>query len=323
MAASSARVLVTGGTGFVGQHLTAWLVDQGCRISVASIPGDPLLARLPEGVLGVAFDIRDEEAVGDQLTELQPDVIFHLAALFRGNDLSAMLSVNAVGTDTLLRSARSQPVPPVVVIPGSAAEYGAPTAREAFVEDSPLRPISSYGIGKVAQTLTGLGYARRGEVPVIIGRIFNMSGPGEPSSMLCGAIASQIAGFEASGESGVLRVGNLSPYRDYLDIRDVVRALGVLWQEGIAGEIYNISSGTARQVQQVVHKLATFSRVPVSIEPDPARQRPSDVPFCCGDATKLRTQTSWAPQYTLDETLAATLDYWRRQSLAKELVKEP
>ncbi|MBN1247516.1 MAG: GDP-mannose 4,6-dehydratase [Anaerolineae bacterium] len=320
-----AHALVTGGTGFVGHHLVSLLVDQGCRVSVTSIPGDPLLSRLPDGVDGYAFDIRDGEATQEVLARVRPDVVFHLAALVGGRDVAALLSVNVVGTDTLLTAARSLEPPPVVVIPGSAAEYGLPMGRQAFDEDAPLRPISAYGVSKAAQTLTGLSYALRGEVPVIVGRIFNMAGPGEPTSMLCGAIASQIAGLEARGEAGVLRVGNLSPYRDYLDVRDVVRALAALWRQGESGRVYNISSGVARQVESLVGALVDKARVPVEIQPDPARQRPSDIPYCSGDSRRLREETAWTPQYGLDATLSDTLTFWRAQVIplpGKDLARD-
>lgn len=312
-----ARVLVTGGTGFVGQHLVSLLVGQGCRVTVTSIPGDELLARLPEEVDGHAFDIRNGGAAAEVLARVKPDVIFHLAALVGGGDLATLLSVNVVGTDTLLRAARSLETPPLVVIPGSAAEYGLPNGHEAFDEESSLRPISDYGVSKAAQTLTGLSWARRGELPVIVGRIFNMAGPGEPSSMLCGAVASQIAGFEARGEAGTLRVGNLSPYRDYVDVRDVVRALETLWRQGEPGRIYNISSGVARQVRDLVRELVAKARVPIDVQPDPERQRPSDIPYCCGDSRRLRDQTAWTPQYGLDATLSDTLDSWRDRIVSR------
>jgi GDP-4-dehydro-6-deoxy-D-mannose reductase len=280
-------------------------------VAATSIPADPLLANLPDGVRDFAFDVRDTDETSRVLRESRPDVVFHLAALLRSRNLSALLSVNAAGTDSLLRAARDLETPPKVIIPGSASEYGLPESRRPFDEHALLRPISAYGVSKVAQTLTGLGYALRGDLPVVVGRIFNMSGPGEPESMLCGAMASQISAFEAQGTPGVLHVGNLTPYRDYLDVRDVVRALWHLWLRGESATVYNISSGVARRVQDVVEELVAQARVPVTLEPDPARQRPSDIPYCCGDATRLRTGTGWTADYRLEQTLSDTLDAWR------------
>jgi len=305
------RALVTGGTGFLGHHLVTRLLAEGCDVAVTSIPGDPLLSRLPSGVRGYGYDVRDADASALALREQHPDVVFHLAALLRGRSLAALLAVNAGGTDVLLAAAREMVAPPRVVIPGSASEYGVPDGERPLVEEDPLRPISPYGISKAAQTLTGLSYARRNEVPVIVGRVFNMSGPGEPRSMLCGALASQVAEIESRGRSGAVSVGNLSPFRDYLDVRDVVGALWNLANSGEPATVYNICSGTARQVAEVADHLVSLSRVPVELVPDPTRQRASDIPYCRGSAARLKAATGWLPDYPLATTLADTLDSWR------------
>ena len=129
--------------------------------------------------------------------------------------------------------------------------------------------------------------------------------------MLGGAMASQIAAIEAGDSPPVLRVGNLTPYRDYVDIRDAVRALGLLWTQGQPGAVYNICSGQPLQVQHVVNTLVSLARQPVAIEPDPQRQRPSDIPFCAGDPALIRDTVGWTPGYDLSQTLLDMLNGWR------------
>jgi len=305
-------VLVTGATGFVGQHLLAWLLQEGCTVVAHSVPGDPLAATLPTAARYVARDVTDAEAVRKMIIETTPGVIFHLAGLVQSYDVQRLFAINVLGTDTVLRAARSLPTPPTVIIPGSAAEYGLLKTGEFITEATPLRPISAYGVSKVAQTLTGLGYAWRGEVPVIVGRIFNVTGPGESDKMLGGAIASQIAAIEAGNNPPVVRVGNLTPYRDYVDIRDAVRALGLLWRKGQAGQVYNICSGQPVQIQHIVDTLVELARCPITVEPDAERQRPSDIPFCAGDPTRIRAEVGWTPDYPLAQTLRDMLNGWRR-----------
>lgn len=308
---TAATVLVTGATGFVGRPLVDLLLANGHRVAAASVAGDRLLETLPEGVEGLAFDILDGDAVAEALGRLQPAAIFHLAGLARGGDLQRLLSVNVMGTETVLRAAHGMASPPTVILPGSAAEYGALPHGEPAQETAPLRPLSPYGVSKVAQTLTALGYAWRHEVPVVVGRVFNITGPGEPATMLVGAIAEQVAAIEAGRRDPVLRVGNLDPYRDYLDIRDAVRALYALWQAGTPGEIYNVCSGAAIQVRSVVERLVAQSRVAISVEPDPERQRPSDLPYCVGVPARIRSATGWRPTLGLEVSLGAALDWWR------------
>jgi len=304
-------VLVTGGTGFVGRHVVDSLLSQGYTVAAASVPGDPLLLDLPEPVAGLAFDIADVASVSAVLERLKPQAVFHMAGLARGNDPARLLSVNAVGTDHLLRAARELSAPPTVVIPGSAAEYGLLDAEQPADEGAPLRPISAYGVSKVAQTLTGLSFAWRHQVPVIVGRVFNITGPREPPTMLIGAIAEQIAAIEAGDRPPVLRVGNLDPYRDYLDVRDAVLGLVSLWREGRSGEVYNLCSGVPVQVRAVVEQLVSLSEVDIEILPDPERQRPSDIPFCAGNPRRVLQATSWRPEHDLAASLADTLAWWR------------
>ncbi len=307
----AATVLVTGATGFVGQHLLAWLLAQGHTVVAHSVPGDPLAATLPSTVRYVARDVTDVEAVQQMVEEIAPDAIFHLAGLVQSQDAQRLFSINVLGTEAVLRAARSLASPPTVVIPGSASEYGVLDNGVFITEETPLKPISAYGVSKVAQTLTGLSYTWRGEVPVVVGRIFNITGPGEPDKMLGGAMASQIAAIEAGDRPPVLRVGNLTPYRDYVDIRDAVRALGMLWEKGKSGQVYNICSGQPVQVQHIVDTLVGLARCPIAVEPDPDRQRPSDIPFCAGDPARIRDAIGWAPAYTLKRTLTDVLDGWR------------
>ena len=304
-------VLVTGATGFVGQHLMAWLLAQGHTVVAHSIPNDPLAVRLPAGIRYVACDITNTDEVGRMIAEINPGAIFHLAGLVQNDNLQRLLAINVLGTDAVLRAARSLATPPTVIIPGSASEYGVLHHGELITESTPLKPISAYGVSKVAQTLTGLGYAWRGEVPVVVGRIFNITGPGEPDKMLGGAMASQIAAIEAGDNPSVLRVGNLTPYRDYVDIRDAVRALGLLWMKGQSGAVYNICSGQPLQVQNVVETLVSLAQQPITVEPDPQRQRPSDIPFCAGNPALIRDTVGWTPQYDLNQTLLDMLNGWR------------
>jgi len=304
-------VLVTGATGFIGQHMLAWLMAQGYTVVAHSIPGDPLAAMLPGTVRYVALNVTDAEAVRQMVEEIAPSAIFHLAGLVQSHDVQRLFSINVLGTEAVLRAAHSLESPPTVVIPGSASEYGVLDNGVLISEETLLKPISAYGVSKVAQTLIGLSYAWRGEVPVVVGRIFNITGPGEPDKMLGGAMASQIAAIEAGDRPPVLRVGNLTPYRDYVDIRDAVRALGMLWHKGQAGQVYNICSGQPVQVQHVVDTLVSLAHCAITVEPDPDRQRPSDIPFCAGDPAHIRDAIGWTPTYTLRRTLADTLDGWR------------
>lgn len=314
-------VIVTGATGFVGRHLIAFLLDRGEMPVALTIPGDTRLFTLPREVDWIACDIRDGACLQDACTRIKPQVIYHLAGIVRGTDLERYLSINVHGTDVLLRAAAQLPCPPRVIIPGSASEYGILQTQHPANEQTPLRPISNYGVSKALQTLLGLSYALRGELPVIVGRVFNITGPAEPEGMLCGSIASQVAAIEFGEQSPILRVGNLSPFRDYVDVRDMVCALWLLSFLGLPGQVYNIASGRATQVETVVRTLVSLSEEHINIVRDQARQRPSDIPYCAGDYTLLHHRTGWEPERTLTESLRDTLEWWR--ATYRERVVEP
>jgi len=153
----------------------------------------------------------------------------------------------------------------------------------------------------------------RGDVPVIVGRIFNILGPGEPASMLCGAMAAQVVECEAGVSPPVVRVGNLSPIRDYVDVRDAARALWRLALDGAPGAIYNICSGQARRVEEVVQQLVALSSKEIELLPDPERQRPADIPYCVGNPDRLHSATGWSAEFSLEDSLQATLAWWRNE----------
>ncbi|MGB9606406.1 MAG: GDP-mannose 4,6-dehydratase, partial [Bryobacteraceae bacterium] len=129
--------------------------------------------------------------------------------------------------------------------------------------------------------------------------------------------ARQIAEIEAGLRPPVVRVGNLQARRDFTDVRDMVRAYHLAVTLGEPGEVYNLGSGKAYAVEEVLHALLAMSRVPVKIEVDPQRLRPSDIPVIACDSTRFRRRTGWEPRIPLEESLRDILEYWRRQVRAQ------
>jgi GDP-4-dehydro-6-deoxy-D-mannose reductase len=180
-------------------------------------------------------------------------------------------------------------------------------------ESQPFRPASAYAVSKVAQEMLAYSYHARYGARVIRTRTFNMTGPGEPASLVCSALARQIAEAEAGKTEAVLCVGNLTPQRDFVDVRDAVRAYRLALERGQPGEVYNVCSGQAISIQACLDELGGLAEKGIRVEQDPTRMRPSDLPMSLGDCALLQQQTGWRPAIPLRQSLAELLEEWRRR----------
>jgi GDP-4-dehydro-6-deoxy-D-mannose reductase len=222
-----------------------------------------------------------------------------------------VLRVNAEGSLNVLLAAIDAGVQRVLLI-GSAEEYGRITADLLPVkETTPLRPVSPYGASKAAAEMAA-SHAWHGRgLEVVCVRAFNHLGPGQSNALVASAIAHQVAEGERAG-GGVVRTGDLTPRRDFTDVRDVVRAYRLLIERGEPGEAYNVCSGRDVAIQELADHLLSLASVPLTLELDPSRLRPVEVPVVRGDNTKIRTATGWQPEIPLEQTLADVLDWWRQ-----------
>jgi GDP-4-dehydro-6-deoxy-D-mannose reductase len=218
--------------------------------------------------------------------------------------------VNAEGTLHVVAAARRHGAERVLVV-GSAEEYGrVDPALPAVTEDAPLRPITPYGVSKVAASFVALQAWLGSALPTIRVRPFNHTGPGQRADFLVPALAARIAEAEDTG-SRTVAVGALDPVRDLTDVRDVVRAYRLLVAHAREGEVYNVCRGTGVTVGELARRMLASARGPCELRTDPGLVRPVEVPRLVGDATKLRRATGWEPRIDLDDTLAAVLEHAR------------
>ncbi|MEA3019943.1 MAG: GDP-4-dehydro-6-deoxy-D-mannose reductase [Actinomycetota bacterium] len=292
------RALVTGAHGFVGPYLTSHLVSKG------------------DEVVGVdqEMDITDAEGVRRRFADEMPDVVYHLAAASHvGDSWSApaqVVRINSEGTLNVLLAAVEAGVERVVLI-GSAEEYGHVTPdRLPIDEQTPLLPVSPYGASKASAEMLASYVVRGRDLPVVMVRPFNHLGPGQSDRLVASSLAQQVAQNELDGGGEVL-AGDLSPQRDFSDVRDVVRAYRLLAERGVPGEAYNVCSGVAVAIRDLADMLISLSETPMKVVLDPDRLRPVDVAVLQGDNTKLREATGWTPEIPLEQTLSDILDWWR------------
>lgn len=305
------RILITGLHGFCGRHLGAHLAQLGHEVfGIEKSPGVDV-----PGTIVYEGDVSDEAFVLRVVNAVRPDRIFHLAALIAPDaDLDLLFEVNVIGTQHLLDSVRSSGTDPVVLITGSSAVYGPVHEGDLPIRESlTFRLLNNYAVSKIAQEMLAYTYYARYGLKVVRSRAFNITGPGEPSGLVCSAFARQIAAIEADQHEAVLRVGNLTTQRDFLDVRDVVRAYGLVAKMGRPGQVYNVCSGRATAIQACLDALLDLTDAEIRIEQDADRMRPSDIPISVGDNSLVSRHTGWRPTIDLERSLADLLDGWRRQ----------
>jgi GDP-4-dehydro-6-deoxy-D-mannose reductase len=292
-------ILITGAGGFVGGYLLAELGDE-------AVPSQA--------------DVTDPASVAQEVAAVAPGAVIHLAALSSvagsWHAGAEVWRVNAIGTVNVLDAvAAEQPAARLLVV-STGEVYGRadvfPTPEEA-----PMRPISPYAASKAATELACEQAARANGLDVVVARAFPHVGPGQDERFAVASWAAQISRLEARG-GGTLTVGDLSVERDLTDVRDVARAYRLLLEPAVAAGTYNVASGRAVRLAEVVETLVGLAQCPVAVEVDEARLRTVDIPILCGDPTHLREATGWNPTIPLDQTLADTLSAARASLRAEE-----
>lgn len=313
-------ILVTGAGGFAGSHLLEALVAEDVDMVAWSRPGErvPTLVRPRAARARIRWDevdLLDPATVEAAGRAIRPDEVYHLAgAAHVGQSWAAVertLAVNVLGTHHLLDTLRRHGAKPRLVVPSSAAVYG--PAATPIDESMPLGPASPYALSKLAQERLALRAWREDGLPVIVARAFNHVGPRQSPDFAASSFARQLAAIEAGDAGPVLRVGNLDPRRDLTDVRDTVKAYVALARRGTPGRVYNVCSGRAVSVRELLDLMLARSSARIRLEQDPALLRPHDTPVVIGNAARIHAETGWEALVSLEQSVTDLLDDWRRR----------
>lgn len=314
------KVLITGITGFAGSHLAELLLDENVQVFGTVRPRsrmDNLTPAVQARLDLRECELRDYASVKALLGAIRPDGIFHLAAQSfvptSWNSPGDTLSNNIIGQLNILEAMKDLELKDTPIqLACSSEEYGMVYEHELpITEDTPLRPLSPYAVSKVAQDLMGYQYSMSYGLRCVRTRAFNHEGPRRGDIFVTSNFAKQIVHIEKGYAPPVIRVGNLDARRDFTDVRDTVRAYWLLLRKGKPGEVYNIASGHSVKIADMLDMLLAMTTEKITIETDPARLRPSDVPVLQGDSSRMRNLTGWEPTIPFEQTLRDILDYWR------------
>jgi GDP-4-dehydro-6-deoxy-D-mannose reductase len=306
----SSAILVTGAAGFAGSHLLDLLVDEGADLvawhRTAAPPRDLPRTRWD------AVDLLDRHAVADAIRRAHPRAVYHCAGaahVGRAWDRTeSAFAVNVRGTHFLLEALRAAHLTVPVLVPSSAMVYQPATGP--LTEDHALVPPNPYGVSKLAQELLARRAAADG-FEIRLARAFNHVGPRQDPSFAASGFAQQIAEIETGQRAPEIFVGNLRAKREVTDVRDTVRAYRLLMENGRTARPYNVCSGQAVAVGEVLERLVSRARVPVRVCIDEQRFRPNDIRVLEGDPRRIRDEVGWTPTIPIDRTLDDLLAYWR------------
>jgi GDP-4-dehydro-6-deoxy-D-mannose reductase len=298
---------ITGISGFVGKHLTTYLHGLDWRVAGSDL----------RPVAGIsAFyqaDVNDRAMLRQAFRETRPDVIFHLAGVIKSDTPDKYYQAHVLGTVALLDAVVESGSRPVVFIASSSAVYGSGLGSRPITEQFKPRPATHYGVSKLAQELAALHYFTSFGLPVLLVRTFNLLGPGLSPQLACSDFARQIAMAERNGLPSTISTGNLSARRDFVDVRDAVRAYVRLAENGRAGQAYNVASGQAVPIRECLDFLREQAKVRVDAAVDPARVQTDDIPVQAGSIKRLQTATGWELEYSKEQSLLDMLEDWRQR----------
>ncbi|MFN2251553.1 MAG: GDP-mannose 4,6-dehydratase [Anaerolineae bacterium] len=318
------RALITGYSGFAGGHLADHLLAETDWEIWGSVYPPGHVPRESDRVHEVVADLRDAGASSGLVEGARPDIVFHLAGQASVRDAWEepwdTFETN-VRMQLNLHQAVAEHVPDArVVVIVSNEVYGSPPAGMLPTDESaPLAPRNPYAASKVAQDMLAQVYGHTNGADVVRVRPFAHIGPGQDDRFVAASFARQVAEIEAGLREPVVRVGNLDARRDFTDVRDTVRGYRLVAEKGASSEVYNLGTGSAHAVREILDHYIAASTADVAVVIDPDRMRPADVPLTMCDAGKARGELGWEPAIPFEQTLDDTLDWWRARVRAQSV----
>ncbi|HMA76766.1 MAG TPA: GDP-mannose 4,6-dehydratase [Candidatus Krumholzibacteriaceae bacterium] len=320
------KAIVTGAYGFVGRHLTRELLGAGYEVLAEDIVdvnsshrSSALIDGLPEGVVYKKCDLMNAPAVDKLIKYWNPDAVFHLAAQSSGalsfKYPADTVKTNFIGFLNLVEAVRKNRKKARILAVGSCEEYGKRSRRDMpLSENTPIEPVNPYAASKAAQSVLALQYVRSFDMNLIVTRSFSHTGPGQSVTFVFPSFARQCARIKAGSAKPVIKTGNLDIFRDFLDVRDVVRAYRLIVEKGETGNVYNVCSGEGLNLGDALRMMVEEAGIKVNIETDPDLIRPVDVTVFTGNNKKMRDCTGWERRISVEQMISDLLEYWYSRS---------
>lgn len=303
------KVLIFGISGFVGHYLALEFLNNGYTVCGSDIIK---YVELQDKIEYHKVDLLNAMAVAELVNSVRPDIIVNLAAISSvgesWNIPQTTMSVNVIGALNIMEAVRKSENTPKVMFIGSSEEYE--MDDELISEKTPLNANNPYGISKIAQDHFAEIYRERYGMRIYCARPFNHTGVGQKDSFALPSFCKQVAEIAKSGRSGSIKVGNLSAKRDFSDVKDIVRAYRMLVENDDCSTVYNIGSGKAYSLQEILDYIVSLSGQRIEVEIDLERFRPVDTAIICCDNSKIKKDLGWEPQYSIFDSLKEMFKYY-------------
>lgn len=303
------KVLIFGIGGFVGRYLAIDFINSGYFVIGSDIKQNE---KIPVEVDFYEADLLDADVVLALIQETEPEVIFNLAAVssvgISWNNPQTTMTVNVIGALNIMEAVRKCRQMPKVIFIGSCEEYQA--TESPIDEKTPLNANNPYGISKITQERFADIYRESYGMQIYCVRPFNHTGVGQTDSFVLPSFCKQVAEIEKSGRPGTIKVGNLSVLRDFSDVRDVVRAYRMIMESDDCTEIYNVGSGKAYKLSDLLNYVVSLSKQKITVEVDVEKYRLVDTHSICCDYQKIKKTLGWEPKYDIFDTLKEMYEYY-------------
>ncbi len=322
------KILITGIAGFVGKHLTSYLTKDESKEANYKILGIDLnlkdfdsddYKKHGRKIEFAEVDLTNREKVFSIIRKFKPDQVYHLAAQssvsYSWENPVETFRVNVFGGINILEAIKSFCPQCRVLMVCTAEEYGETKSEDKAIDENfRIYPQNPYAISKSALDFFSSVYCSAYRLPVFISRSFNHIGPGQSERFVISDFARQIALIDKDMQEPVIMVGNVESCRDFLDVRDAVKAYNYIINRGIKGQVYNVCSGEKRKISDLLDILISLSKKRnIKVEIDRSRFRAIDVKTIYGNNGKLKAHTGWSPEYSVEQSLEDTLDYWKEK----------
>lgn len=310
------RVWITGGGGFIGSHLTEFLVNKGYTVLSTYYRPTTDINELHKDCIKTECDVRDKEKVFSIVKDFQPDQIYHLAAqsfpTVSWEDPWYTIETNVLGSVNVFEAVKKFKIDCKILNACTSAEYGFVEPHEIPIKEShALNPLHPYGISKLAQEKLAYQYLKNFNIKSISMRIFNTTGPKKINDV-CSDFTKRLVEMELGiNNTKKLIVGNLDSQRAINDVRDTVRGFYLALEKGKIGEVYNISGDQIYKMSDIIDKLRKLVDFEFTLEQDKKLLRPTDETIIYGDSTKFKKDTGWKQEIPIEKTLKDMMDYWR------------